>query len=69
MSNESNHPEKPDSSLLSQVAAAKNTILIGSVLALCAVPFGMAPLAIGLTGWYVIKEARFGTRDNDEPDQ
>jgi len=47
----------------------KDTILIGSVLALCVVPFGMAPLAIGLTGWYAIKEAKSGTRDNNEPDQ
>lgn len=47
----------------------KDTLLIGSVLALCAVPLGMAPLAIGLTGWYAIKEARSGTRDNNEPDQ
>ena len=47
----------------------KDTILIGSVLALCAVPFGMAPLAIGLTGWYAMKEAKSGTRDNSEPDQ
>jgi hypothetical protein len=47
----------------------KDTILIGSVLALCAVPFGMAPLAIGLTGWYAIKEAKPVTRGNNEPDQ
>jgi len=47
----------------------KDTILIGSVLALCAVPFGMAPLAIGLTGWYAMKEAKSGTKGNDEPDQ
>jgi len=47
----------------------KDTLLIGSVLALCAVPLGMAPLAIGLTGWYAMKEARSGTRDKNEPDQ
>ena len=47
----------------------KDTILIGSVLALCAVPLGMAPLAIGLTGWYAIKEVKSGTRGNNEPDQ
>ena len=47
----------------------KDTLLIGSVLALCAVPLGMAPLAIGLTGWYAIKEARSGTMDSNEPDQ
>jgi len=47
----------------------KDTVLIGSVLALCAVPFGMAPLAIGLTGWYAIKEAKSGARDKNEPDQ
>lgn len=47
----------------------KDTLLIGSVLALCAVPLGMAPLAISLTGWYAIKEARSGTRNNNEPDQ
>ena len=47
----------------------KDTVLIGSVLALCAAPLGMAPLAIGLTGWYAMKEAKSGTRDNNEPDQ
>ena len=36
----------------------KDTLLIGSALALCAAPLGMAPLAIGLTAWYCYKEAK-----------
>lgn len=47
----------------------KDTLLIGSVLALCAAPLGIAPLAIGLTGWYAMKEAKSGTRDKNKPDQ
>lgn len=46
----------------------KDTLLIGSALALCAIPLGMAPLAIGLTGWYAIKEARSRTRSNNKSD-
>lgn len=42
----------------------KDTALIGSIMTLCAAPFGMAPLAIGLTAWYCYKEAKQYNNNN-----
>lgn len=44
---------------------AKDTALIASVMALIAAPFGMAPLALGIGAWYVIKDAQQAKRINN----
>lgn len=34
----------------------KDTALIASAMTLIAAPFGMAPLALGIGAWYIIKD-------------
>ena len=37
---------------------AKDTALITSAMTLIAAPFGMAPLALGIGAWYIMKDVR-----------
>ena len=43
----------------------KDNALITSAMALIAAPFGMAPLALGIGAWYIIKDAQQTKRINN----
>ena len=43
----------------------KDTALITSAMALIAAPFGMAPLALGIGAWYIIKDVQQANRIKD----
>ena len=49
---------------------AKDTALIASVMTLIAAPFGMAPLALGIGAWYIMKDVRQAKhiKNNDTKD-
>ena len=49
---------------------AKDTALITSAMTLIAAPFGMAPLALGIGAWYIIKDVTQTkhTKDNNIKD-
>ena len=48
----------------------KDTALITSAMTLIAAPFGMAPLALGIGAWYIIKDVTQAkhTKDNNTKD-
>ena len=43
----------------------KDTALIASAMTLIAAPFGMAPLALGIGAWYIIKDVQQPNRIKD----
>ena len=46
----------------------KDTALITSAMALIAAPFGMAPFALGIGAWYIIKDVQQANRINNSND-
>jgi hypothetical protein len=56
--------------MMSKYERTKDTALITSAMALIAAPFGMAPLALGIGAWYIIKDVqqtkRINKSDNDK---
>lgn len=51
--------------MMSKHERAKDTALITSAMALIAAPFGMAPLALGIGAWYIIKDVQQTKRINN----